>query len=252
MDKIIEYLKQLDLSDVEAKLYFTLLQTGPTSVRDLAQTIEIKRTTAYFYIDQLVEKGLIIKLVKNTKKLVAANDPESLTVLIEKKFKTAKSVQKSLPTILKALNTIIPQGTLADAEIKFYKGKIAVKKIYEESVTGNELRSYVKVETLDGLFSNNVGLFNQAFKKNPQLSVKEIIYDSPLATKDAQQIFLDNKRYAYKLMPKKLKLTSGDTLIFDKKVAIINFGQQITGVIINNKDYYNNSKELFDFIWETI
>ena len=46
MEKIVDYLKQLDLSDVEAKLYLTLLQTGPSSVRDLAQTIDIKRTTA--------------------------------------------------------------------------------------------------------------------------------------------------------------------------------------------------------------
>src|SRR5579872_6618280 len=101
MDKIIDYLKQLDLSVAEAKLYLTLLQTGPTSVRDLAQTVDIKRTTAYFYIDQLVEKGLIMKLVRGSKKLVAANEPENLRELVEKKVVSAHSVKNNLPAILK-------------------------------------------------------------------------------------------------------------------------------------------------------
>src|SRR5215469_15447405 len=100
MDKIIDYLKQLDLSDAEAKLYLTLLKAGPVSVRDLAQTVDIKRTTAYFYIDQLVEKGLIMKLVKGSKKLIAANEPENLKILVEEKIKKAQAVQENFPAIL--------------------------------------------------------------------------------------------------------------------------------------------------------
>src|SRR5258708_24050338 len=122
-DQIIDYLKQLDLSDVEAKLYLMLLQTGPTSVRDLAQTIDIKRTTAYFYIDQLVEKGLIMKLVQGSKKLVAANEPESLMPLVEKKLAQAKTVKQDLPTILKTLANALPQDTdVGNAEVRYYKG----------------------------------------------------------------------------------------------------------------------------------
>src|ERR1700734_3874837 len=124
METIIDYLKQLDLSDVEAKIYLTLLQTGPVSVRDLAQTINIKRTTAYFYIDQLVDKGLIMKLVKGSKKLVAANEPENLQHLVEEKLESAKSVKQGFPDILKALNNSIAQENNAnEAEIKYYKGK---------------------------------------------------------------------------------------------------------------------------------
>src|SRR6185437_12048763 len=104
MDKIVDYLKQLDLSEAEAKLYLTLLQAGPTSVRDLAQTVAIKRTTAYFYIDQLVEKGLLMKLVRGSKKLVAANEPEALKTLVEEKLKKANEVQKGFPDILKTLS----------------------------------------------------------------------------------------------------------------------------------------------------
>ena len=149
MDNIVDYLKQLDLSEVEAKLYLTLLQTGPTSVRDLAQTIDIKRTTTYFYIDQLVEKGLIMKLVKGSKKIVAANEPENLKTLVEAKTASAKAVQQGFPEILKSLNNSTPkENNTTDAEIKYYKGKNGVKKIYEDALSSKELRSYVNIEEI--------------------------------------------------------------------------------------------------------
>lgn len=253
MDGIVDYLKLLDLSDIEAKLYLTLLQSGPTSVRDLAQTIDIKRTTAYFYIDQLVDKGLIMKLVKGSKKLVAANDPDNLQHLVEKKLTNAEAVQQGFPDILKTINTTLPQMIDAgNAEVRYYKGANGAKKIYEEALKSKELRTYVKVEIANGLFGNNVNIFDKAFIKNSQLKVKEIIYDSPLVTRDVKQILSQNKRYSYKLMPKELNLTSGDTLIYDGKVAIINYKGSMHSIILQNKDYYNNSKELFDFIWKII
>src|SRR6185437_6577010 len=169
MDNIVDYLKQLNLSDAEAKLYLTLLKTGPASVRDLAQKVDIKRTTAYFYIDQLVEKGLIMKLVKGSKKLVAANEPENLKILVEEKLKQANEVQKGFPDILKALTTSLPkEDNNGDAEIKYYKGKNGVKKIYEEILQAKEVRSYVNIEEIAEVFPENFPLFDSALQKNSE------------------------------------------------------------------------------------
>lgn len=253
MDNIVDYLKQLDLSYVEAKLYLTLLQTGPTSVRDLAQTIDIKRTTTYFYIDQLVEKGLIMKLVKGSKKLVAANEPENLKTLVEAKINSAKAVQKSFPDILKLLTTISPEeNNIKDAEIRAYKGIINARKIYEESLAADEVRAYVKIKESEKLFPDNLPVFEKAFKKNKKLKVWEIIYDSESTTKDAERVESISDRYFYKFTPKHLKLSSEDILIYDGKVAIINYRGGQTSVVLQSSDFYNNFKELFDFMWNVL
>jgi len=253
MDKIIDYLKELDLSEIEAKLYLRLLQSGPTNVRDLAQTIDIKRTTAYFYIDQLVEKGLIMKIVRGSKKLLAANEPDNLESLVEKKVTSAKVIQRNLPTILDTLKSSLPEKTaIENAEIKYYKGLQGVKKIYEHAIKANEIRSYVKLEETGGIFQNNIDFFTQAFNKNKNLIIREILYNSPLSKEQAPKLLSKNKRYFFKFMPSELKLTSGDVLIYDKNVAILNYQNTLNGVVLNNKDYFNNSKELFDFIWKII
>ncbi|HSX08708.1 MAG TPA: helix-turn-helix domain-containing protein [Candidatus Saccharimonadales bacterium] len=256
MDKLVDYLKQLDLSEVEAKLYLTLLQTGPTSVRDLAATIEIKRTTAYFYIDQLVEKGLIMKLVKGSKKLVAATEPENLKVLVESKIASAKSVEKEFPSILNALHTSLPQeGNNTDAEIKYYKGKNGVIKIYEEALKSEKLRSFFNIELIKNSLPDNDLLFAQALENNKDIEIRELLQDTKLSrekVKSSRVFSTNNDRHIYKFLPNGINLSAADILIYDGKVGIVNVQSQFTGIVLKNKDFFNNLKELFDLVWKIV
>lgn len=254
MSKIIDYLEQLELSDIEAKLYLTLLETGPISVRDLAEAVAIKRTTTYLYIAKLIEKELIVKIVKGSHKMIAANDPKvSLEYLVKKKLENANTIESEFPDMLNIISTTLPQiKDVGEAEIKYYKGENAVQKIYEEALQANELRSYAKLEETGGIFADNVSFFNNAFKKNKKLKVKEILYNSPLSKEQAPQLLSKYVQYSYKFMPKELRLTSGDTLIYDGKVAIINYKNKVSSVVLHSSDYYNNSKELFEFIWKML
>lgn len=251
MDKIIDYLKQLELSDVEAKLYLTLLKSGPMSVRDLAETIDIKRTTAYFYIDLLTEKGLIMKLVKGSKKLVAANEPENLNELVEAKLASAKAVQQGFPDMLKALSNLPQNNVTNDAEIKYYKGKNGVEKIYEEALSSKELRSYVNLSDVENFFPGNIASFDKALEKNKDLKIYEFVENSPTSQK-VIHILSQNKRYSFKFLPKDVRITASDILIYDGNVAIINLRDKLTGVVFRNKDYFNISLELFEHMWRTL
>lgn len=259
MNKIVDYLKQLDLSDVEARLYLTLLQTGPTSVRDLAMTIEIKRTTAYFYIDQLVEKGLVMKVVQNSKKLVSPNEPDNLQYLVKKKVASANTAKDQLSDILSMINAKLPKtDTAEDAEIRYYKGILGIKKIYEEALKGSEFRLYVNLTKLEKLLiPNNLGIdynmFETALAKNPKLTIYEIIADEP---NSVGQFELDDtaqkENYRYKFMPGEVGLTAPGILLYDNKVAIINGKGQLNAVVLYNTDYYVNTVKLFDFIWKVL
>jgi sugar-specific transcriptional regulator TrmB len=256
MDTIIDYLKQLELSEIEAKLYLTLLQTGPISVRDLAANIDIKRTTAYLYVDQLVEKGLVIKIVKGSKKLVTAEDPTALEHLVKAKVESAQEVQKHFPNILKTLSISLPGNVENDeAEIRYYKGKNGVKKVYEEALKAKELRSYFNIELMKEALPDNEVLFVHALQTNKDIKIYELIQDSPLSRKKvkaSKAVSLKHDRYFLKFLPQGITLSAADILIYDGKIGIVNVGSQFTGIVLNNKDYYNNSKELFDLVWKVL
>ena len=260
MKKILDYLEQLDLSDVEAKLYLSLLNTGPTSVRDLAATIDIKRTTTYLYIDQLIEKGLIMKVVKGSQKLVAANDPkDSLEFLVKRKLQTAITVENEFPDMLRALTTSLPQvKEIGDAEIKYYKGKNGIQKIYDEALLSQELRVYANLSELESLFKINglileYQIYEKALLKNKELKIYEIVADEPRSIdKFNLNQTVQTKRYYHKYIPASVGLTSPGILMYDNKVVTINGKENFNIVVLHNIDYYTNSIRLFDFIWKML
>jgi sugar-specific transcriptional regulator TrmB len=256
MEKIIEYLKQLELSELEAKLYLTLLQTGPVTVRELASNVDVKRTTAYLYIDQLVEKGLVVKIVKGAQKLIAANAAESLNILLDRKLAAAKAAESQFSEMVSQMKSnIANMKETEQAEIRFYKGKIGVKKMYEEALSGSEFRLYANINDLAELLIPNdlnldFDLFTNALQKNQKLKIYEIIVDDP---KKVESFKLSDtsatERYHFKFMPKHVGLTAPGILLYDNKVAIITAGEKLNSIVLHNAEYYENSVKLFDFIW---
>jgi len=253
MDTVITYLKQLDLSDIEAKIYLTLLKTGPISIRDLAQTVDIKRTTAYLYVDQLAEKGLIIKLIHGSKKLISANEPEHLKILIEEKLKNAQKVEQDFPTILDLLNTSLPdKEPSVESEIKNYKGRNAVKSIYEEALRSQEIRALANLDEVAHTFPENAQLFDNAVNNNPRMKILELVVDTPYTRKRKEQAKQRTKAHRFKFLPKNMQLSSTDILIYEGNVSFIDIKNQVSAVTLHNNNLYNNFNLLFEFIWQTL
>ena len=253
MDKIIDYLKQLELSDIEAKLYLALLKTGTTGVRELAKSIDIKRTTAYIYVDLLVEKGLVIKTVKGSRKQVSPIDPkEGLEELVNQRLKSAEETQRQFPNMLKDIGSLgLNTQNIDEAEIRHYKGRGGVKKIYDEVLGAKEQRSYVDMTTIAEVFPENFTRFAGAFEYNPTVKMYEIVENSSSAKEYLKKV-VKKKNYFYKILPKGVKLTAQDILIYDNKVAIIYLKGAVSGVVLHNRDLYNNFKVLFDLMWKLL
>lgn len=256
MDNIVGYLEQLDFTAFEAKVYVTIFESGAIAPRDLAQKLEINRTQVYPALDFLMDKGLVMKMVKHSQTLFAVTDPkDSLPMLVAKKAHDLHGIKEELPSVLALLEG--PQSEEKeedDVEIKYYQGKAGVKKIYREALESKELRSYVNIGIMYDYLPDNSILFSEALRTNKEIKILEIIEDSAISREQTafQTQSAENERYFYKFLPKDVKLFSADTLIYDGKVSIINVGHKMTGVVFKNSDYYNNTKQLFDFNWRML
>lgn len=252
MEKITSYLQQLGLSEIEAKLYTSLLKTGAIPVRELAKKVGEKRTTIYPYVNLLIEKGLVMKLIKDSKNLVSVTTIQELEELVNQKEQAARTTKQAFPEISAILQTgLLQEDTPSDAEIKYYRGKLGVKRIYEEALKAKELRSYVNIAVMSEKLPENSSLFSEALKNNKELTIYEIIEDSSTSREQAE--LQANKagggRYFYKFLPKETKLSATDMLIYDGKIGIINVRNKITGVILHNNDLFDSMKEIFDLLW---
>ncbi len=257
-DAIATYLEQLSLTPLEIKIYLALLEEGSMSAPSIIKRLRVHRTSVYPPLDALFAKGLISKEASGKQVFFTITEPDkSLRVLLDRtvtqKQKALTDMEANFSSFIKQLPHVPSKTTVeTEAETKFYKGKAGVKTIYEEALNAHELRSYVNFEILRKAFPENETLFPEALQRNKQLKIYEFLEDTVPSRKILEEFIDANKsqdRYFYKFLPQEIKLSSVDTLIYDGKVAIINVQQQLTGVVLQNRDYFNNSKVLFDLMW---
>ena len=65
---LLSTLKQIGLSEKQAGIYLAALELGETTVKEIAKKAEIKRTTIYDLLDEMIESGLIKQTIKESRK----------------------------------------------------------------------------------------------------------------------------------------------------------------------------------------
>lgn len=119
MKKIVEYLEALGFSSTEAKLYITLLESGPLTNQELAKAAKINRTATYTYISSLLEKGVLLEVRTNTRKRFDAVKPEQLHFLIDNKLDKVRATDNQFPAFVQTINASFAKGQVNEkASIK--------------------------------------------------------------------------------------------------------------------------------------
>lgn len=222
MKKITDYLQELGLSEIEAILYEGLLETGPTTVMDLAQHVGLKRITSHFHIENLIAKGLVTQTVQGSRRQIVAEKPERLNYLIEEKLENVKRMENKFPDFLstvKSLNSSTSNNN--EVEVKYYEGKKAVLLLYSQTLSYNRGYSFADLDRYYEIFPNTNNMWNKAYLDNQNREVWDIVVDSPLARKIVK---ITSMRYHVKFISRKSfqqKFQFSDYLVFDNKVAII-------------------------------
>lgn len=247
--KITDYLFELGLSEIEATLYQGLLETGSTTVMELARHTGMKRITVHFNVENLIQKGLVVQTIQGARRQIIAEPPERLEYLIDEQFDKAKNLQAKFPDFLNTIHMIHPQRS-KEVKIKYYEGKESVIHIYDEALKAKEFRAYVNPEELHKVFTTNMDSFIQTHKKRKDMQVWEIMENSP----EAQEYIklMPKERYYYKLIPKGISLSIIDYMMFDGKVAIVNLEKHATGILISNENYYNSAKAIYNLVWQML
>ncbi|MBU1130586.1 ArsR family transcriptional regulator [Patescibacteria group bacterium] len=243
----IPILKQLGLSDKEVKVYLTLLESGPASVRNLAEKAGINRGTTYDILKSLMDSGLVSYYHKATKQYFIAEDPKKLHSAVDQKLQDLKEVKNKVNQIIPSLKSLYDKAGEKPV-VKYYEGHQGIKTIFTDVL-----------ETVDRLSEKEYLVFSSS-------TIKDNLYKAfPNFTK--QRI---NKKIKVKVIAvghegttaeyaeiKSLTKEEGSPtyiLIYDNKVAMIslNSKNEPLGIIVEDKALSETQKQLFGFIWENI
>lgn len=245
---VINQLKNLGLSDNEAKVYTAMLELGPATVLDISAKAGINRPTAYFQIESLKKKGLVSTQTKGKKQIFIAESPEQIEFMIEREKSELEhkkeEFNKLLPELLSMFNVSDQKP-----QVRFFEGKEGLMKLQDEFLK-NKSKESISMASLDDVMNVFPAHPQKYTPRRVQRGIKSrLIYTSskgPFLKSDPD--LLREIRY---VPPEKMPFTL-DMSVYDDVVAIANLKGTISGVIIKNQNIADSFRNLLNFIWNSL
>ncbi len=246
---MLSQLKNIGLSDKEARVYLAMLELGPSSVMDIASKAGVNRPTAYVEIDSLKKKGLASTQPKGSKRLFAPESPEQLEFYLIRENQKMASRQVLLNEVLPELRTMFNLGEKKPV-VRFFEGGEGLLKMQDEFLKAKprEILGIFSIDAVYKVFPKHGETYSpeRVKRKIPARS----IYTSakgPILKKDDVRLLRKSKF----VPPEQFKFQS-DITIFGDSVAIAALHGKPSGTIIEQKEIADSFKGLFEFVWDLL
>lgn len=240
-----ETLIDLGLTASQAKAYLNLMQFGLLTPPLLANKIKETRSNTYKILERLEELGLATKDKTSSKLAYRATNPIALEALAQEQRNAAlereQQVKQALPKLLSFFYTYSEQPG-----VRFFQGKEGIQEIFNDMLRTRQtiylVRSPADVSFYDESF------FQQFKRKRAKLGIETHAITPDVAsanhdpTIDADNLFIRTWIGADQYDSSVEWNTYGD------KLAIISYGEEAIGMIIESPQIAASFRQLFSLL----
>jgi len=241
-ERTTKALAELGLNPSEALLYTALITLGPSSALRLSKATNLKRSTVYTLFSNLAGQGLANVQVKGFKRLFAAENPERLQALLDKK--------RSL------LNLILPELTTrffnlqdSDSFIKHYQGIKGVKSIYDTLLDEIKPNGFYYVISDQQKWLQLDPRYFEEFrtKRAKRFHTKLLLQESPSARGNLKTVELHNEEI--KIFPPDTAFNA-NLVIVPHKLIVVQTVEPVMAMVIENPSLIHMTRVMFEMIWK--
>jgi len=237
-DKTNQVLEKIGLNKNEIKIYLDLLRYKNSSALDVSKRTGIHRSNTYDALRKLIDLGFVSEEVEEKKRIFSSMDPEKIKFYI-------KQQEKEIDDLLPYLKGITSEK--GDSEsVSLKKGVFAVREAMYDLLKLN------KTINVYGASTNSVDSFGEGFLKefhNERIKKKILmrhIYDESAVerVKHLNRLNFTEAKY----IPKKY-FTIAATIICDDITLIVVFGNNLSAIVIKNKDISDAYNKYFELLY---
>lgn len=238
---LLNTLKEMGLTDNEAKVYLAALELGQATVQELSKKSGVKRTTVYTTVDGLKEKGLLSQTEKGKKTTFIAENPENLVGLSEARYQQLKRVLPELRSIYNISET--------KPKVRFYEGKEGYISVYD-GILKDKPKEVLVIMSYEDFYRHLDPQYEEDWiKRRVQKKIKLRWLD--FRTKKTEKMKQEGKKglREIRFLPKEFSFTSG-LFIYGSKVIITSGKQkEFMAVVVESSEFYQMFKQLFEMLW---
>ncbi|MBS3073989.1 hypothetical protein J4447_00870 [Candidatus Pacearchaeota archaeon] len=232
-----EILEDIGLSNVEIKVFLTLLELGEVKAGRIIEKTGLQSSSTYHAISSLIKRGLVSYVRKSEVKYYRACNPKNILDYIELK---KREYLKILPELEAKQRRTENEG------VEFFKGVKGIKtmmlKLLQDAKKGEIYRNF-SVDNPEVYAESRKQIFGP---------LKKIWVDKRL---DTRSLFSEKNRYAATKSSRNIKrylsipLPPNTSIIHDK-VAIISLEGEPSGILITSKSIAKQYSDFFDGLWK--
>lgn len=236
---ISKVLENLGLNAKEAKVYLAALEIGSNPVSKIASKAKINRVTTYDIIEKLVKKGLMSSFTRAKVKYFTAAEPEIVVTDFQRKVGELK---EALPELQRLT------GETVHPRVRYFEGLEGIRHIYEDTLTSkSEILNYGDSEEI----RRHWPTYDQDYvakRADKKIFLRGVALDDEYG----RNVVNNNPGYyrEIRLVSKDKFNFSNEICIYDDKVAIISFKDELIGMIIESPEIANTQRAVFGMVWE--
>lgn len=236
---LINVLTSLGLTDKEAKVYLACTQLGTSVVSTIGQAAGINRVTTYDILEKLKQRGMVSYYTKKKIKYFSSIDPE---ILLEEFEKRTSDLRSALPKF-KSLT-----GEISHPRVRYFEGIEGIKAIYADTLTSKtEILNYSNSREIRNHWPN----YDQEYvekRSNKKIYLRGVCPNDP----EGKIVQSKDKQYnrEFRTIPPESFNFTNEINIYDDKVAIISFKDELIGMIIESIEIANSQRAIFDICWQ--
>lgn len=231
-----------------AKTYLTLLAVAEITPAKLSIQIKESRTNTYKLLDELVDRGLATRKDINKKLHYRAENPSKL-LTVAREIRDRADLQEA--QLKAAIPELVKQFHLNHEQpgVRFYQGKEGIKEIFEEQIREAKPIRFMKTRADIEFFGFK--FMHEVRNLAPKAKIQRQAF-TPDAPEVPQNVAESDKEM---LLERTWYLPSDYTApvewsVFGNKVAIISFGDEAVGTVIESEQIAESLRQIFALIDE--
>jgi len=253
MQKIKEILGELDLNDMEIRVFLGLLDMGSGVTSVIANNAGLNRITTYEALKRLSKKGLVkIRAKKGSSvKYFVPEEFDTIKEKLEIKKKTIETVISSV-TEMKSYFDAKFRHIESRPEVLFYEGKEGIQKVLMDTLKDNpdEILSFSSAELLEEGFDSS--FLKEYWNKRVFLKIKTrgILPDTEKARMDFNNERNQRELRELLFLPSGLFSFKNEIDMYGDTMLIISLTKGVEhAVVIKSASVVQGMRSIFETMW---
>ncbi len=227
-------LQEIGFEKNESKIYLLLLKLGPSPASKVGSELGLDRTTSYYTLIRMLEKGFVTQIIAKNTKTFGATAPKHLLALIEERKARFADIVPELHKL---------QTTTEPFLVEVRQGNEGLRYLYRDAIkTGKEIMG-LGIDDAQYIEADKTGL-EQYYRDAEKNGIKE-----KMITYKGAKMF-GSKISAYRYVDKKY-FQPTPTITYGNTIVMMTWKPTLHLIFINSKELADAYKKNFMILWKS-